>query len=322
MPTDSRTRSAGHLERRAGGAGVGHPARVLDQRLDAAERLGQREQLRPLADLQRGVLAVPQPERDHPAEAGHLLAPRRRARGASGSPGYSTAATAGWPSRNSATRAALAECRSIRTPRVLRLRSTSHESNGLGHRAHRVLVVGQPLAELGVARRRARRRRRRSARRGTWSSSGRRRPRRASAAAAGRARRRCCRRRAARRPRARPPRWRSMSVMFEQRVGRRLAPDHPGRRPDRRAAPRRGRRGGRACTPGPTPTSTREISRNVPPYASPPRTTWSPGRQTVRSRVSSAASPDAKASAVVPSSSAASASCSAVRVGLPLRLYS
>ena len=68
--------------------------------------------------------------------------------------------------------------------------------------------------------------------------------------------------------------------------------------------------------------STREISRNVPPYASPPRTTWSPGRQTVRSSVSSAARPDAKASAVVPSSSAASASCSALRVGLPLRLYS
>jgi metal-sulfur cluster biosynthetic enzyme len=68
--------------------------------------------------------------------------------------------------------------------------------------------------------------------------------------------------------------------------------------------------------------ATFDSSRNVPPYASPARTTWSPGAQTVRSRVSSAASPDANVSPVAPSSRAASASCSAVRVGLPLRLYS
>ena len=60
MPTDSRTRSRRHLERRAGGAGVRHPARVLDQRLDPAERLGQDEQLRPVADLDR-VLARRRP---------------------------------------------------------------------------------------------------------------------------------------------------------------------------------------------------------------------------------------------------------------------
>ena len=78
---------AGHLERRAGGAGVGHPARVLDQRLDAAERLGQREQLRPLADLQRGVLAVPRAG-TRPSRRSRTSASRRcRGRGASGSPG-------------------------------------------------------------------------------------------------------------------------------------------------------------------------------------------------------------------------------------------
>src|SRR3954454_6040130 len=47
-----------------------------------------------------------------------------------GSPGYSTEVTAGESSRNSTTRAALAECRSMRTPSVLRLRSTSQASNG------------------------------------------------------------------------------------------------------------------------------------------------------------------------------------------------
>ena len=39
----------------------------------------------------------------------------------------------------------------MRTPSVLRLRSTSHESNGPADRAHRVVVVREPLAERGVA---------------------------------------------------------------------------------------------------------------------------------------------------------------------------
>ena len=62
--------------------------------------------------------------------------------------------------------------------------------------------------------------------------------------------------------------------------------------------------------------------RYVPPYASPGITTWSPGWHTVRSSVSSAASPDANASPTAPASSAARHVSSAVRVGLAEREYS
>ncbi|CPU65277.1 Uncharacterised protein [Mycobacteroides abscessus] len=71
----------------------------------------------------------------------------------------------------------------------------------------------------------------------------------------------------------------------------------------------------------------------MPPYASSGTITWSPGRTTARSSVSSAARPDAKAnpraagdpSAVgrrPPDSAAASASSRAVRVGFAEREYS
>ena len=69
-------------------------------------------------------------------------------------------------------------------------------------------------------------------------------------------------------------------------------------------------------------SSTLAKSRNVPPYASSGSTTWSPGRQVARTKVSSAASPEANANPRSPSSSAASAPSSAVRVGLAERLYS
>ncbi len=72
----------------------------------------------------------------------------------------------------------------------------------------------------------------------------------------------------------------------------------------------------------PQPASTLAISRKLPPYASSGSTTWSPGRSTVRSSVSSAASPEANASPCAPPSSAARHSSSAVRVGLAERLYS
>lgn len=62
--------------------------------------------------------------------------------------------------------------------------------------------------------------------------------------------------------------------------------------------------------------------RKVPPYASFGMTTWSPGASSVRSRQSSAASPDAKARPRRPPSRAARFSSSAVRVGFALRLYS
>ncbi len=68
--------------------------------------------------------------------------------------------------------------------------------------------------------------------------------------------------------------------------------------------------------------ATLSISRKVPPYASSGMTRWSPGFVSARSRVSSAASPDANANPRSPCSSAARLPSSAVRVGLPDRLYS
>ena len=50
MPTESRIRSPGHLELGAGDAGVRHPAGVLDEGLDAAERLAERPDLVAAAD--------------------------------------------------------------------------------------------------------------------------------------------------------------------------------------------------------------------------------------------------------------------------------
>ena len=68
--------------------------------------------------------------------------------------------------------------------------------------------------------------------------------------------------------------------------------------------------------------NTRAMSRYVPPYASSPMTTWSPGRRIARSSVSSAASPEANAYPCAPPSTAARASSSAARVGLAEREYS
>ena len=62
-------------------------------------------------------------------------------------------------------------------------------------------------------------------------------------------------------------------------------------------------------------------SRKVPPYTSSPQMTWSPWRS-VCMIVDVAAQPLAKAMPWVAPSSAAAQSCSAVRVGFPVRLYS
>ena len=48
-----------------------HPRRVLDQALDAAERLGELEELRPPDELDGLLLGLGE-ERDHPAEVAHL----------------------------------------------------------------------------------------------------------------------------------------------------------------------------------------------------------------------------------------------------------
>ena len=187
--------------------------------------------------------------------------------------------------------------------------------------AHRVLVVRQRLRQLLVVRRPARRPPRPSGRRRTWSSSAPRRPRRGPAAAAGTGWRRCCRPPAGRRARGPPapaPRCRrypaagwSVSRPRQSLCCRRIAA-RAASTSDRWAA----------VQDSPQRSATLANNRNVPPYASSGITTWSPGRHTARSRVSSAARPLAKVSPVRPPSSAARHSCSASRVGLAVREYS
>ena len=241
MPTESRTRSAG--------TSSGEPAtlacvirpRVLDQRLDPAERLAEGEHRDQPAHLQRGLLAAAQPERHHAAEAAHLLGRDVVAGVRRAGPGRAPATTAGWSTQE--LHDALGVGAVPVHPHAEGLDAAQHQPGveRPGDRAHRVLVERELLAERRRPRRPARRRRRRSGRRGTSSSSARRRRRRARAAAAGTARRRCCRRRAARRRRARCSASPAMSAMPEQRVGRRLAPHHPGGRDASPRAPRRGR---------------------------------------------------------------------------------
>ena len=117
-----------------------------------------------------------------------------------------------------------------------------------------------------------------------------------AAAAGGTARRRCCRRRAARRPRGRPrraPRCRRCRAAGWS--ASRPRPPWSARAGSRRATASTSATGGRACARAPTRCATLSKSRKVPPYASSGITTWSPGRHSARSRVSSAASPEANA---------------------------
>ena len=79
MPTDNRTSASSTWRGRTGHRGVGHDRRNLDERLDAAERLRQREQLRRLADRDGPVArrppveaAVARDERHHAAAVPHL----------------------------------------------------------------------------------------------------------------------------------------------------------------------------------------------------------------------------------------------------------
>ena len=74
MPTLSRIRSAGTSSSVPETLRVGHPAGVLDQRLDAAERLPEREHLGPRAHVERVLLAAGHAEGDDPAVPLHLAA--------------------------------------------------------------------------------------------------------------------------------------------------------------------------------------------------------------------------------------------------------
>ena len=88
------------------------------------------------------------------------------------------------------------------------------------------------------------------------------------------------------------------------------------------AATASGSETGAGLCASPHTCSTLSKRRKVPPYASSGITTWSPGPHSDRTKVSSAASPEANANPRSPSSSAAMFASSAVRVGLAERLYS
>jgi hypothetical protein len=61
-----------HLQGRALGGEMRHGRRVLDEGLDPAQRLGEREQLRGLDEHAGRALAAGEADGDHAAEAGHL----------------------------------------------------------------------------------------------------------------------------------------------------------------------------------------------------------------------------------------------------------
>ena len=232
-----------------------------------------------------------------------------------------TSPTLGWLVRKSAIRSALSQCRSIRTASVLSPRWVRKQSNGPGPHPSRS-GGSRPSPRPRGRVRRARRPRRRSGRRRTWSCCARRCRRRAAAAAGGTAKRTCCRRPAALRPRGRPrpaPRCRRSRAAGWSGSRPRPAWSAPGRIAARTASTSST---GAGLWVRPHGTATLSKSRNVPPYASSGMTAWSPGLQSARSRVSSAASPEANAKPRSPSSTAASAPSRAVRVGLALRLYS
>ena len=171
IPTESRTSDRIDLERRALGRRVRHPRRMLDQRLDRAERLGEREQPRPRRRRrarrprrrQRGTT----PCRRSRASGGarHRGRGGRRARDrARGRPRRARAA-----SRTIALRVRAVPVHAHRE----RLHPAQHEVavERRRHRAHRVLQEPHLVGELGVVRPRRSRRRRRSDRRGTSCSS-------------------------------------------------------------------------------------------------------------------------------------------------------
>ena len=189
-PRPPRRRTTAARGRRDGGVGVlhrlvGHRLGHLDQRLHAAERLGQREDLGGGRDARRVGVA----ERDHPAEAGpaHVLdTPRaRRQELAHRAPVLGCA-----PPPAGAACAARGGRGSSRTARAPRPPRSARSAPGRAGR-------GRPPPP--------RRRPRRSARRGTWWRSAPRRRRPARAGAAPRAWRTCCPPPPARCPRAPPP---------------------------------------------------------------------------------------------------------------------
>ena len=189
---------------------VRHRLRHLDQRLHAAERLGQREDLQRGGDPRRvGVAEADHAGEARPADVAHAAAPRaatrdHRARVLACAPPSAGAACASRGARGSSRRARA------------RRRPSSARTSRLVARARRA--------------RPPRRRPCRSARRGTSSSSARRRRRRAPAGAGRSAWRTCCRpprtrRPCARRsPRRRPPSATGWSASRPRSASSRAAP--------------------------------------------------------------------------------------------------
>ena len=107
---------------------VGHRLRHLDQRLDAAERLGEREQPRAR-------------RRSQPRRGWRKLTIPLK-------PGQRTSLTPGVARSSSTTAAALRAWASIRRCSVRSPRCTRKQSNGPGNRADRVLDEPQALVPL------------------------------------------------------------------------------------------------------------------------------------------------------------------------------
>ena len=203
IPHESRTRSAGTAARGALDGLVRHRLRDLDQRLDAAERLGQREQLR-------------SPRRSGPRpDAGTRPSPRCRASGRRRRPST--------PCEPVDDRRARSRCAPPSAGAACAARGARGSSRAARARRRSSSARSAPPRDAPGRARSRRRRRRPSARRGTWSSSARRRPRRAPAAAGRPASRTCCR---PRRTRRRATRDDAGDVdHLQRRVGRRLDPD-------------------------------------------------------------------------------------------------
>ena len=72
MPTDIRTRSSGTSSCEPAVEGVGHRARMLDQRLHPAQRFGEDENLCARTQVAGGLRAAAHPNGDHAAESAHL----------------------------------------------------------------------------------------------------------------------------------------------------------------------------------------------------------------------------------------------------------
>ena len=105
---------------------------MTDQRLDAAQALGQAEQPRPGEEAPGVLAASPQPDADHAAEVAHLAGGDLVVGMVAAGPDSRPARPSGCSASQSASACALAQCRSMRTASVLMPRRTSQASNGPG----------------------------------------------------------------------------------------------------------------------------------------------------------------------------------------------